>query len=67
MTIIMVLKYRVDVRWGIALSHGQVGVFDLGWQTSYRWCFDKNTGGCDTSSPQTLRVKISLNNSYTTA
>ena len=30
----VVLKYRVGVRWKIAVSHGQVGVFSLGWQLS---------------------------------
>ena len=31
------------------MSHGQVGVFNLGWQPSERWCLDENTGGCVTS------------------
>ena len=30
----VVFKYRVGVRRGIAVSHGQVGVFSLGWQPS---------------------------------
>ena len=30
----VVLKYRLGVWWGIAVSHGQVGVFSLGWQPS---------------------------------
>ena len=30
----VVFKYRVGVRRGIAMSHGQVGVFSLGWQPS---------------------------------
>ena len=29
-----VLKYRLSVRRGIAVSHGQVGFFSLGWQLS---------------------------------
>ena len=27
----VVLKYQVCIRWGIAMPHGQVGIFSLGW------------------------------------
>ena len=27
----VVLKCQVDIRWGIAMPHGQVGIFSLGW------------------------------------
>ena len=27
----VVLKCQVGIRWGIAMPHGQVGIFSLGW------------------------------------
>ena len=30
----LVVKYRVGLRRGIAVSHGQVVVFSIGWQPS---------------------------------
>ena len=42
------LKYRVGIWQGIVVSHGQEELFSLGWQPSWRWCLDKNTGGSAT-------------------
>ena len=30
----VVLKYWVRIRWGIAMPHGQVGIFSLSWWPS---------------------------------
>ena len=46
----MAYKYWVGVQQGIAMSHGQEELVNLGLQYSWRWCLDKNTGGCGTLS-----------------
>ena len=42
----------------VAVLHGQVGIFSLGWYTSYRSCLDKNTGGCATLNLLILKTGV---------
>lgn len=37
----VILKYRVDVRWRIAVSRGKKGLFSLDLYLSLRWCSNK--------------------------
>ena len=50
----MVLKYWVGVQQWIAVSHGQVGIFSLGWQKWTDNCEDLLPSRCPAGKPHGL-------------